>query len=483
MPRNPIFVLLLFAGVVSGFIFLYQLDRLPIRLWDEARNASNAIEMLQNHHWLIRYYNGAPDLYELKPPFLIWAQVLSLNIFGINEWAIRLPTALAAIYTCLFLTYSIAKEFHPLAGLISGLTLASTPAYYGEHMGRTGDHDSLLVLFTFMAFFFVFMAAEKRNSRWLVLACVAIFFGWATKSIAAFFLAPAMLLWLLIRRNGRLIIQPHVILASGLCLLLITSYYVFHEFATPGYLKEVISNEWWGRYFGTSHNFVHRKDTFWLYFNNWPKRYSIFWPLIFCCIPAWFLCKNEKLKNFILYCTICIITTMLILSAGTKNFWYDGIVLPIAACLTGVSVFVVLKALISLVRIKGSRLILFVCCLLSVFNPVQFAVHAVVNQKEWDWDRQGYGISYFLKDDKNMQQVKGVRLYVLYNDINNHLLFYRDKWVLNGLDVKVIFEIPMEIKSGDKVIVSQLSFINVLAKDRSLVATTRNENYHLFEKR
>ena len=68
--------------LICCFPIFYRLDTLPIRQWDEARNAVSAIEMLQNKNYLIRYFGGQPDYFDVKPPLLIWLQVLTIKIFG-----------------------------------------------------------------------------------------------------------------------------------------------------------------------------------------------------------------------------------------------------------------------------------------------------------------------------------------------------------------------------------------------------------------
>ncbi|UOQ78563.1 hypothetical protein MUN84_08455 [Hymenobacter sp. 5516J-16] len=64
----------------------------PIYLWDESRVAVNAAEMALNNNWLVAHFEGQPDLWNTKPPLLLWLQVLSIKLFGFNEVAIRLPT-------------------------------------------------------------------------------------------------------------------------------------------------------------------------------------------------------------------------------------------------------------------------------------------------------------------------------------------------------------------------------------------------------
>jgi len=87
-----VFLLLL----VSIPIF-QRLDFYTIRIWDESRLAINAYEMYHSGNYLIPTYKGEPDMWSTKPPLMIWVQVLSMKLFGVNEMGIRLPSALAAL--------------------------------------------------------------------------------------------------------------------------------------------------------------------------------------------------------------------------------------------------------------------------------------------------------------------------------------------------------------------------------------------------
>ena len=51
--------------------------------------------MLRNGSWLIPENDGIPRL--VKPPLLYWTLAASMKVFGVNEFAARLPNALAVI--------------------------------------------------------------------------------------------------------------------------------------------------------------------------------------------------------------------------------------------------------------------------------------------------------------------------------------------------------------------------------------------------
>jgi 4-amino-4-deoxy-L-arabinose transferase-like glycosyltransferase len=62
------FILLLFLCITSFFL---RLSAIPVRIWDESRNAMNAWSMYLNGNPFIPYYEGAPDMWNTKPPLLI----------------------------------------------------------------------------------------------------------------------------------------------------------------------------------------------------------------------------------------------------------------------------------------------------------------------------------------------------------------------------------------------------------------------------
>lgn len=114
---------------MAWFSLFWRLGAQPLQNWDEARMAVNAAEMLRNRHWLVTHFQGQPDLWNTKPPLLVWLQALSLNTFGYSEWAVRLPTAMAALaLTALVAAFARRWLGGPLAGLLAGLALLSSKA-------------------------------------------------------------------------------------------------------------------------------------------------------------------------------------------------------------------------------------------------------------------------------------------------------------------------------------------------------------------
>src|SRR5947209_10649369 len=118
-----------YALLLSAGAALFLLNLGGPSLWDvdEGRNATAAGEMLEADEWVIPTFNAT--LRSHKPVLLYWLQMTAYRAFGVNEFAARLPSALAALLTIL-VTYELGRRaFDAATGLLAGLVLASAPLF------------------------------------------------------------------------------------------------------------------------------------------------------------------------------------------------------------------------------------------------------------------------------------------------------------------------------------------------------------------
>ena len=114
---------------------------------DEGRNAEIAREILLLKDWVTPHYDFIPRLD--KPMLFFGLVALSYKLFGISEWAARLPSALAAL-ACLCITYRFASSlFGRRAGLWSALILLSSMEFFA--MSRAVLMDMTLTCFVSLA--------------------------------------------------------------------------------------------------------------------------------------------------------------------------------------------------------------------------------------------------------------------------------------------------------------------------------------------
>ena len=77
------------------FTFLFLLGSRSLNEPDEGRYAEIAREMIELGDWIVPHFWYVPHLD--KPPLTYCAVAVSMSVFGQNEWAVRLPLALAGI--------------------------------------------------------------------------------------------------------------------------------------------------------------------------------------------------------------------------------------------------------------------------------------------------------------------------------------------------------------------------------------------------
>ncbi len=135
-------------------------------LWDidEGNNAEAAREMLESDNWAIPTFNFV--LRVDKPALLYWLQIACYKTFGINEFAARLPSALAALLA-LIATYELGRRmFSAGVGVLAGVVLAASPASCAA--GHFANPDALLTAFTTLSFLSFWHGYERGGRGWFV---------------------------------------------------------------------------------------------------------------------------------------------------------------------------------------------------------------------------------------------------------------------------------------------------------------------------
>jgi 4-amino-4-deoxy-L-arabinose transferase-like glycosyltransferase len=137
---------------------------------DEGRYAEIGREMVVTGEWLVPHLNGFEHFQ--KPPLLYWATASSIRLFGVNEWAARLPSALAAFGT-LMLTFAIARRlFDETRAVAAAVILLTSVEFF--LLGRLLTPDMLLTFWTTAA-----IAALVYRRPWLFFVCIGL--GFLTK--------------------------------------------------------------------------------------------------------------------------------------------------------------------------------------------------------------------------------------------------------------------------------------------------------------
>jgi 4-amino-4-deoxy-L-arabinose transferase-like glycosyltransferase len=239
--------------LLASALFLFLDARtMPIVLWDESRNVVNALEMRRTGIGLVTTYGFEPDLWNTKPPLLIWLMTASAALFGPSEWALRLPSALASLGTLLILILFVRRVAGSLGcGLAAAGILLLSPGFFGEHGARTADYDSLLLFFTTLYLQLLFFAVHRRRPSLALLAAAgaAIACACLTKSVAGLVPGAGLALYLLFTGRWRRIVRnvSGYAVMTAVAAIPVLAYYLARDAAVPGYLAAAFRNDVLGR--------------------------------------------------------------------------------------------------------------------------------------------------------------------------------------------------------------------------------------------
>src|SRR4028119_1916183 len=104
----PKLLSLLWLCAIAWVGFLWNLGNIGLVDETEPLFAEAARQMTLTGDWITPYFNGETRFD--KPPLIYWLMAVAYRTLGVNEWAVRLPSALCAIgLTCLGF-YTLSKD-------------------------------------------------------------------------------------------------------------------------------------------------------------------------------------------------------------------------------------------------------------------------------------------------------------------------------------------------------------------------------------
>lgn len=462
--------------MLTYFPIFLHLENFPIRIWDESRLAINAYEMSKNGNYLVSYFEGYPDMWNTKPPLLIWLQVFFFKLVGIGELAIRLPSALAAFFTTVTLVvFSIKYLKDYWFGLIATVVLITSYGYINVHATRTGDYDALLTLFTTVYSLSFFLYTEHGNKKYLHLFFLMLVLAMMTKSIQGLIFLPALFIYLFIEKKLIVLKNKWFIIDPLLCISIVGGYYLAREYYNHGFLKAVWENELGGRYVTTIEG---HKAAFMFYFNMLvDHHYSDWYWLVPCGIATGFFYKEEKIRKITLYSTLLAVSYWLVISfSKTKLEWYEVPLFPFLALIVAItiySVFIFLRYSPHITGFFRFNIIPYVFLFIVFLFPYEKIIDKVYIPKEYDWERDFYQISYYLRDAVKLKH-SVQNHYLCYEDYYAHLLFYVN--ILNDNNQCVSFKDWHDLQAGDMIIASQSDVQENIEENYSFEITDSFQN-------
>jgi 4-amino-4-deoxy-L-arabinose transferase-like glycosyltransferase len=264
---HPVF---LYLGGIT-MIRLVAMWLVPLTDTTEARYGEIARKMVETSDWITLWHDyGVP--FWAKPPLSTWSSALSMELFGINEFAARLPAFIIALLVMALLWHFSKLFLDKNSRYLSLIILASMALFYLAS-GTVMTDMALLVSVTLTLVSFWF-AVEHTQKLWGYVFFIALGISLLAKGPAAVVLGLLPIFFWLLWSNQWKKMRKNLPWFSGIALMLLIGlpWYVLAEAKTPGFLNYFIVGEhlnrflvssWAGDLYGHAHH--EPLGTIWLF--------------------------------------------------------------------------------------------------------------------------------------------------------------------------------------------------------------------------
>lgn len=198
--KNELNYRIYYILILALLIRLLGISTLNLGEWDEQFHALVAKNFISNP-WIPELVSDHlvyldPNDWSLchtwlsKPPLSFWFMALSMKMFGVNEFALRMPSLLFSLAT-IYLAYLIAKKlFNERIGLLTCFFYAINGLLFEINVGQlSGDHvDTLFHLLFHLSVYVVLFHADKPVYKLGMTLGAFIGLAFLTKWIMAFFI-------------------------------------------------------------------------------------------------------------------------------------------------------------------------------------------------------------------------------------------------------------------------------------------------------
>ncbi len=216
-------LILLFLIFLS---FYATLGYYPLFNLDEGAFSEATREMLTSHNFITTYLNG--ELRFDKPILIYWFQALSASLFGLSEFAMRLPSAIAATLWAYAIYRFTKRSFDATTAFWATLFMAGSIQI--SIIAKAAIADALLNLFIATSMFAYYFYTQTKKKRYLYATFSLIALGTLTKGPVAI-LIPVAVSFLFLLRDLRFWLRS-IFDPVGIALFLLI--------AAPWYIAEYL---------------------------------------------------------------------------------------------------------------------------------------------------------------------------------------------------------------------------------------------------
>lgn len=207
-----------------------------------------------------------------KPIFCYWIYAGVCNVLGVNEVAVRLPSAISAIITVLLACYLAGKIYDESTGFLTGFILSSMISFV--NLGRIARIDIVLCMFFTLAmllFYKAYLEKKKPVPIFIYLFYVVLAVSVLVKGPVSVVLAGLTILGLAAkRRNWKMLWELKPISGFLIGTVIALPWYIYESMKTSGsFALDFFVNQNLDRFLGVNTEYCEgQRKTVLFYFPN-----------------------------------------------------------------------------------------------------------------------------------------------------------------------------------------------------------------------
>ncbi len=218
--RYPVSKAALCVGFLALVLLFNNLGETSLPSFDDAYHAQTAKEMLRRGDPITITYSGTPSFQ--SSPLPLWLMAPSYVVFGVGEYAARLPSALLGLATIILVYFFARRRWGEDAAVAASFILLTTTLFlrYSRHVMA-----EVPLAFLCTAALLAFAKAQERPAYYYLFGA---FTGLAILTKSALGLLPALIAiaFLVVSGKSRELIRPAFLLSGFIAVGIAAAWYI-----------------------------------------------------------------------------------------------------------------------------------------------------------------------------------------------------------------------------------------------------------------
>lgn len=290
---------LIVISVISFILIFYKLGTNHLIVWDESIYAKIAKNMLASNEYLnMTWIQG--KLWLEKPPLYIWMMAGFMKIFGVSEFAARLPSAIAGFLTVITVYFMGKKLYSKTVGFLAAFFLVTTFQFL--YYARSSMMDVTTTFFIIASLYFYITNKVILNYKKLIISGFFIGCAIMTKGVIGFI--PFMVItfyeiYLFIIKNQKInkdlikqylcLLVPSILVSAPWHLIM---FYQHGKIFIDTYIKYHVIDR-------ATTAIEDKGNPIWWYFIVLKVSMRFWFLILLGAIPSTIILTSKKARNFI----------------------------------------------------------------------------------------------------------------------------------------------------------------------------------------